>query len=113
MPVRFNRPPHGGDYAMANGTELIPALLLALIMTVLGSWAKYETRPAAEKVSLGSHMVVSIFAGIMMALYGLDKQWSLYIMGMGCGAAGWQGAAILKKLPWFSQSDNGDNYGKN
>lgn len=97
---------------MANGTEIIPALLLALIMTVLGSLAKYQLRPASEKVSLSSHMVVSIFAGTMMALYGLDKQWSLYILGMGCGAAGWQGAAILKKLPWFSQG-NGDTYGKN
>ncbi|EKN8446790.1 hypothetical protein PZA49_003186 [Salmonella enterica] len=97
---------------MANGTDMIPALLLALIMTVLGSLAKYQTRPASEKVSLSSHMVVSIFAGTMMALYGLDKQWSLYILGMGCGAAGWQGASILKRLPWFG-SDNGDNYGKN
>lgn len=97
---------------MAN-TEIIPALLLALIMTVLGSLAKFQTRPESEKVSLSSHMVVSIFAGMMMALYGLDKQWSLYLLGLACGAAGWQGAAILKKLPWFSQSDNGDDYGKN
>ncbi|HAT2607116.1 TPA: hypothetical protein I8235_000025 [Kluyvera intermedia] len=97
---------------MAN-TELIPVLLVALIMTVLGSLAKYQTRPVSEKVSLSSHMVVSIFAGMMMALYGLDKQWSLSLMGLACGAAGWQGAAILKRLPWFSQAENGDNYGKN
>lgn len=97
---------------MAN-TELFPALLLALIMTVLGSLAKFQYRPESERVSLTSHMIVSIFAGMMMALYGLDKQWSLYLLGLACGAAGWQGAAILKKLPWFSQSDNGDDYGKN
>lgn len=100
---------------MANGNEFIPALLLALIMSLLGSLAKYAHRPVSERTSLLKHVAVSLFAGVMMALYGLHEQWSLSLLGLSCGAAGWQGAAIIKKFdpPGFSQSDNGDDNGKN
>jgi len=100
---------------MANGMEIILALLLALIMTLAGSLAKYANRPVAERTGLYSHMIVSLFAGMMMALWGLHEQWSLYLLGIGCGAAGWQGAAIIRRInpPGFGQSDNGDENGKN
>ena len=100
---------------MANGIEFIPALLLALVMTLAGSLAKFANRPMAERTDLYSHVIVSLFAGMMMALWGLHEQWSLYLLGIGCGLAGWQGAAIIKRIhpPGFSQSDNGGQDGKN
>lgn len=99
---------------MANGTELIPALLLALIMTLAGSLAKYSLTKHSEKVPdpgvpFLSHVAVSLFAGMMMCLLGLTNGWSLYVVGIGCGWAGWQGASVIKQIrpPGFGP-DNGE-----
>lgn len=101
---------------MANGTELIPALLLALIMTLAGSLAKYSltkhsNKAPAEPVPFHSHVAVSLFAGMMMCLLGLTNGWSLYVVGIGCGWAGWQGASIIKQIrpPGFGPGGGDDN----
>ncbi|HHL2824753.1 TPA: holin [Citrobacter murliniae] len=99
---------------MANGVEFIPALLLAIIMTLVGSLAKYANRPILEKIRLRDHIAISVFAGMMMFLYGLHEQWSVYLIGIGCGLAGWQGAAIIKRIHPPGFQDNGeDDDGKN
>lgn len=99
MPDRFNRPPHGGDYAMANGTELIPALLLALIMTLAGSLAKYSLTKHSNKapgdpVPFLSHVAVSLFAGMMMCLPLLSQ--SGVTLGESCHSS-----FPLRRLPRF------------
>lgn len=98
---------------MANGIDFIPALLLALIMTLVGSLAKYANRAADDPVPLINHVAVSVFAGMMMLLTGLVNEWSLPVIGIGCGFAGWQGAAIIKRIypPGFGP-ENGDEDGK-
>lgn len=98
---------------MANGTELIPVLLIALIMTLAGSLAKFANRAPRDEVHLLSHVAVSIFAGMMMCLLGLTNGWSIYVVGIGCGWAGWQGASIIRQIrpPGFGP-DNGDDNGK-
>ncbi|KAB0556212.1 hypothetical protein [Pantoea stewartii] len=100
---------------MANGIDFVPALLLAIIMTLVGSVAKYANRAETDKIRLVNHVLISLFAGAMMFLYGLHEEWSMYLLGIGCGLAGWQGAAIIKRIhpPGFSQEDNGDNDGTN
>lgn len=100
---------------MANGTELIPALLLALIMTLAGSLAKYSLTKYSDKAPeptapFLSHVAVSLFAGMMMCLLGLTNGWSIYVVGIGCGWAGWQGASVIKQIrpPGFRNGDDNE-----
>ncbi|MFC6121745.1 hypothetical protein ACFPZP_11865 [Citrobacter bitternis] len=85
---------------MANETDLVSALLLALVMTLLGSLAKYAyaNRPGEQKRSLRDHVFVSLFAGMMMFFFGLANGWSQAFIILGCGLGGWQGASIIRRI---------------
>ncbi|EPL4123842.1 hypothetical protein [Citrobacter sp. 50677481] len=94
---------------MANGIEFIPALLLAVIMNLVGSLAKYAYSSPDQRVPLLNHVLVSLFAGMMMFLFSMTNGWSLYVMGIGCGAAGWQGASIIRRIHPPGFGPDGDN----
>lgn len=91
------------------GMEFIPSITLAIIMTVVGSLARYANTVESKRISFKNHFVISLFAGMTMFLYGLHEQWTMALIGMGCGLAGWQGAAIIKRIHPPGIQDNGEN----
>ncbi|HIH9462852.1 hypothetical protein [Klebsiella quasipneumoniae] len=95
---------------MLYGIEIIPALLLALLMIVTGSLAKF-VYSKESKVTLRDHVVVSLFAGMVMFFFGLANGWSQPFIILGSGIGGWSGASIIRRiqLPGVGSDDNGDN----
>ncbi|QDX29539.1 hypothetical protein [Dickeya poaceiphila] len=95
---------------MYDGQQLIAALIAAA-MTLIGSVAKYAYT-SSKNVPIRNHIVISAFAGAMMYLLGIQQGWSLPLVGMCCGLAGWHGASIIRRINPPGVNINGDDDGR-
>ncbi len=92
---------------MQNG-QLIIAALVAAAMTLVGSIAKYANSRTHD-VPFVNHLVVSIFAGALMFFVGVREDWSLPLIAVCAGLAGWHGAAVIRGIKPPGININGDD----
>lgn len=78
------------------------ALMLAFLMTLLGTMAGYAYRvingAKFSWVMLTLQLVVSLFAGSLMMLAAMHYTWPVEVTGAICGMAGWSGSTLIKAL---------------
>lgn len=80
----------------------ILSILIALGMTFVGAIASYSFKVLSGEAfswrTLCLQLIVSIFAGLMMALIAIHYAWPPEVMGASCGLAGWMGANFIKAI---------------
>lgn len=78
------------------------SIYIALGMTLLGTIASYAYRVlSGDRFSwrtLCLQIIVSMFAGLLMALIANYYGWPVELTGSCCGLAGWAGQAFIKAL---------------
>jgi hypothetical protein len=87
---------------MWKNEQALFAMILAFLMTFLGSLAQYSYKVLNGDPfnwrTLCLQMIVSIFAGVMMMLLSVHYGWSATVTGGVCGLAGWSGSTLIKTL---------------
>jgi len=80
----------------------ILSILIAFGMTIIGAIASYSYKVLKGEVfswrTLCLQLIVSIFAGLTMALFAVHYAWPPEVMGAACGLAGWAGSSFIKSL---------------
>ncbi|WP_409455928.1 phage holin family protein [Pseudescherichia sp.] len=78
------------------------SILIAFGMTIIGAIASYSFKVLGGEVfswrTLCLQLIVSIFAGLTMALIAVHYSWPPEVMGATCGLAGWAGSSFIKSL---------------
>lgn len=78
------------------------SMLIALGMTLLGAVASYAYRVLSGDAfswrTLCLQIIVSMFAGLLMALIASYYSWPVELTGCFCGLSGWAGQAFIKAL---------------
>lgn len=90
------------------------SIYIALGMTLLGTIASYAYRVlSGDRFSwrtLCLQIIVSMFAGLLMALIANYYGWPVELTGSCCGLAGWAGQAFIKALEnRFLKHASGEN----
>lgn len=78
------------------------SIFIALGMTFVGAVASYSFKVLSGEAfswrTLCLQLIISIFAGLMMALIAIHYEWPPEVMGASCGLSGWMGANFIKAI---------------